>query len=219
MAIVRHGCCVMRWGLSMSGFKQSNRVFLSFLGACAALLACPSIASAACGVAEGSAIGPSINAASANARQVASQKVFSSLNRAPDSLDFSEPACLYLDDGTNNVRCTVTASFCTTPAVYEPEVPIYEPPIPVYQPRPVFTPRPTPSKPRGAYCSNFSTQVTASSLKRAQRSIIKAMNKALYQSCGTSINDPRVSGGSPSCYYLDDGTNAAHCQLTVTFCR
>ncbi len=226
MAFVRHGCCVMRWGLSMSAFKKSNRVFLSVLSAGAALLAYVSIASAACGAAEGSAVGPSINAAGANARQVAAQKVFSSLNGVPDSLDYSEPACLYLDDGTNNVRCTVTASFCTTPAVYQPEVPVYEPPVPVYQPlrpvykpRPVFSPRPVAPQSRGSYCSNFSTQVTASSLKRAQRSVIKAMNKALYNSCGASLNDPRVSGGSPACYYLDDGTNAAHCQITVTFCR
>ncbi len=184
--------------------------------ATAALIVVSSQAQAACAVSLGSGVANSQNRAIARAKQDALGKTGQNSGSAPiTNMDFSEPACLYLDDGTNRIKCDIQLSFCTQPPLPpRPQVDnpnAYKPNIPHG-----FT---KPKIPRGRQCSNFSTQAQAGSLGRAKTAVVRAMTRALRDRMGIALTDPRVSGAEPVCYYLDNGTNAAVCKMTARVCN
>lgn len=198
--------------MNSSAFGRFTRFGLATAG----LLALASQAHAACAVSLGSGVANSQNRAIARAKQDALGKTGQSSGSAPiTNMNFGEPACLYLDDGTNRIKCDIQLSFCTQPPLPpSPEVERpkgYKPLIPNGNRKPKF--------PGGVQCSNFSTQAQSTSLNRAKTAVVRAMTRALRDRLGVSLTDPRVSGAEPACYYLDDGSNAALCKMTVRVCN
>ncbi len=183
--------------------KKSALIAASF----AAALTVSTAAQAACAVSLGSAIAGSQNRAIAFARQDAFAKVAQAAQGQPiTNMDYSEPACMYLDDGSNKVKCDVQLSFCTQPTAMQPVNP-QNPPIGKKHGRQNF-----------GQCLTLSTSAQSRSLERAKAAVIKAMSRALLGRAGVTLNDPRVTGADPACFYLDDGTNAAVCKMTTKFC-
>lgn len=195
--------------------SRAFKRFALFGLATATLIVASPQAEAACAVSLGSGVANSQNRAIARAKQDALGKTGQNSGSAPISnMDFGEPACLYLDDGTNRIKCDIQLSFCTQPPLPpRPQVDnpnAYKPNIPNAHKRPKI--------PGGGQCSNFSTQAQASSLNRAKTAVVRAMSRALRDRMGIALTDPRVSGAEPVCYYLDNGTNAAVCKMTARVC-
>lgn len=171
-----------------------------------ALLALPvlhgSPAMAACAVQEATATGNNLQQATRRAIRAGQN---AARQYGASNAEISEPMCLYLDDGSNRVRCTVTASFCTTP--------------PVAAPAPLPVPGPAPVPRGGGNCGDFRATATAGSLQQAQSSVTQTLAQAVRSQTGLSLSDGRVTAMQPACYYLDNGSNQAHCEQTARVCR
>lgn len=96
-----------------------NRVIASCLAfGTLVFLASPSHVLADCGISEQTAVGPNEQEAS----PIATQKIKADILRGNGvedlrNITYSMSGCLYLDDGTNRVQCTVRGDFCVTPKV------------------------------------------------------------------------------------------------------
>lgn len=160
-------------------------------------------AHSACAIAVGEGVANSQSRAVVRAKWQAQQQMRQSNGgERVSNMSFSEPVCQFLDDGTNRQKCRVELSFCTQPKLPQPQFP-----------------KPPSGGGTGGQCVNMSSQSDASNLKTARSLVQRAMDRALRQRYGASLSDPRVSGGEPACYYKDDGTNAARCEIRIRFCR
>lgn len=175
--------------------------------AMAAVVCWSGSAHAACAVAVGEGIANSQNRAVTRAkRQAQTQMRQTTGGERVTNMDFGQPACLYLDDGTNRLKCSVQLSFCTQPR------------LPQQPAQPQLPKPPSGGGGGGGQCTNLSSQSDASDLQTAKSLVQRAIDRALRQRYGASLGDPRVSGGEPACYYKDDGTNAATCKMAIRFC-
>ena len=162
----------------------------------------------ACAVAVGEGVANSQNRAVVRAKRQAQQQMRQTTGgERVTNMNFSDPACRYLDDGTNRLNCRVELSFCTQPR------------LPQQPAQPQLPKPPSGGGGGGGQCVNLSSQSDASNLQAAKSLVERAMDRALRQRYGASLSDPRVSGGEPACYYKDDGTNAATCKLAIRFCQ
>jgi hypothetical protein len=185
--------------------RFQTRSTLAGLTVIAAVAGWSAPAFSACAVAVGEGVSSSQGRAVSRAkRQAQTQMRQSTGGERVTNMSFSEPACLYLDDGTNRQKCRVELSFCTQPRL--PQQPPGQPQLP------------RPPTGGGGQCTNLSSQSDASDLQTAKSLVQRAIDRALRQRYGASLGDPRVNGGEPACYYKDDGTNAAHCELRIRFC-
>ena len=159
----------------------------------------------ACAVAVGEGISSSQGRAVSRAKRQAQMQMRQTTGgERVTNMDFGQPACLYLDDGTNRQKCRIELSFCTQPRL--PQQPPAQPQLP------------RPPSGGGGLCTNLSSQSDASDLQAAKSLVQRAIDRTLRQRYGASLGDPRVSGSEPACYYKDDGTNAAHCELRIRYC-
>lgn len=175
-------------------------------------------ASAACGAVSESATAGSVSSAAWKAKNKAKSKIVRSAGASALSrTSYSEPACYYLDDGSNRVRCTVTASFCT------------DPPLPGGGGNPTggstntLEGQPTmptmPTMPGGFNgCTTLRATATGNGVNQATKLVRNALSSSLKQQTGKSLSSHGVSASEPACYYLDNGTNQVRCQMTATAC-
>lgn len=195
-------------------------------------------AQAACALAEGTGTGYSVGHASALAQADAMRKAVGA--QGAQQVEFSQPACFYLDDQTaraDMVRCTMTVSWCTAPALPRTAVGVpvqqFGPPGTIGIPEPEYR-RPGLPNPRlgipepglraptlpqyggGRSCSNLESRATAPSLARARTTAYRSMIKALGAR-GTQAGAPGVVVHEPACLYAD-GRNVT-CTMSATYCR
>lgn len=175
---------------------------------CTAILA--KNAHAACAAAEGSGTGYN----TAHASQLAQ---FDAMRKMPGAAigqaQYSQPACYYLDNqnaAADLVRCTVTASWCTTP------------PVPQQPRTAVGVPQPTlPPNSGGRACSQLQASATAPSLSQARTSVYRSIRRAL-SSRGTPAGAPGVIVHEPACLYQDNRNarvDLVTCKMTAVACR
>lgn len=185
--------------------KSIRKLGLTIIGAVllSAGLAAP--AYSACAIAVGEGIANSQNRAVVRAKRQAQLKMRQgTAGERVSNMSYGDPVCLYLDDGTNRLSCRIELSFCTQPKLPQ-------------QTNDPQLPKP-PSGGGGGQCVNLSSQSDASDLKTAKSLVQRAVDRALRQRFGASLSDPRVSGAEPACYYKDDGTNAARCEIRIRYC-
>jgi len=168
------------------------------------LLGSTAPAGAACFAVQESATAGTAQSAGARAARKALTKIARSQGAAvAASASLGEPACLYLDDGSNRVRCTVTASACTAP------------PAPV-----IVNPPSTPSQPSlpRAGCTSLRAKATGNGLAQAQGLVRSTLDQALRQRLGTTLAGAAQTEG-PQCVHLDNGTNQVTCEMSARVCR
>ncbi|WP_370319601.1 hypothetical protein [Oricola sp.] len=167
-------------------------------------------AHAACAAAQGSGTGYN----TAHASQLAQ---FDAMRKMPGAAvrqaQYSQPACYYLDNqnaAVDLVRCTVTASWCTTP-------PLPQPPGTT-----VGLPQPTPPPNSGGRaCSQLQASATAPSLSQARTTVYRSMRRAL-SSRGTPAGAPGVIVREPACLYQENRNarvDLVTCKMTAVACR
>lgn len=171
---------------------------------------------AACAAAEGTATGYTIGHASQLAQFDAMRKA---RGAAGARVEYSQPACYYLDNQNSRedlVRCTITASWCTTPPL-----PRTQPPTTIGIPEREMRSPFLPPQGGGRYCGKLETSATATSLSRARTTVYRSIRQAL-RARGTAAGAPGVVVHEPACLYRDDRTARADlvtCQMTATYCR
>ena len=164
---------------------------------------------AACAVLEETAIGPNLQVASFMARQKARQSIRRSAGQqAAMSADYNSVACVPAAMSGTSARCTVQASFCTTPVILAPPQAPVQPVQPVLPSTPVI----------GGTCYSYRSKATGNSSEQAQQLAAGALANSLAQ-VGAQLGGPGVSTEPPACYYLDNGTNQVHCEMTARLCR
>ncbi len=177
---------------------------------------------AACAIAEGQGLGQSQSEAQFRGRQDATAKAYRSGAAGATQIEYSDPACFYLDDGTNAINCQVQASWCTTP-VAAPQPPVRIQPV---DPRPrrkiipVFRHKPhEPHYRRG--CRKFTAEASDYSMRGAQALVYRTLNNALRNRTGRSINSGGVRAEAPGCYYLGGHyarANIVQCRMSAEVC-
>ena len=177
---------------------------------------------AACAIAEGQGLGQSQSEAQFRARQDATAKAYQSGAAGATQIDYSDPACYFLDDGTNAINCQVQVSWCTTPAV-APQPPVHIQPV---DPRPrrkiipIFRIKPhAPHYHRG--CRKFTAEASDYSMRGAQALVYRTLDNALRSRTGRSINSGGVRAEAPGCYYLGGHyarANIVQCRMTAEVC-
>lgn len=192
---------------------------LVFAVMAAAVLFTSQNAFAACAVVEESAIGPNAQAATFLARQKARQTIRRSAgNQAAMSADYNNAACVLASATGTRSRCTVQASFCTTPPIAQPptvQPPVARPPqTPLLPVTPVLPRRPV----QGGTCYTYRAKAIGNSSDQAQHLAANALANSLAQ-VGAQIGGPGVTTQPPACYYLDNGTNQVNCEMTARLCR
>lgn len=168
-------------------------------------------ADAACAAAEGSGTGFNTARASQIARIEAMRQAPAS---ARGSVETSQPACYYLDNpnaAMDLVRCTVTASWCSTPPL--PRMPgdggVGRTPV---------APPAFPPGNGGRYCGRLVAKATAGSLSRARTSVYHSIRQAL-QARGSAAGAPGVTVQEPACLYANERASQVTCTMTATYCR
>lgn len=175
---------------------------------CTAILA--KNAHAACAAAEGSGTGYN----TAHASQLAQ---FDAMRKMPGAAigqaQYSQPACYYLDNrnaAADLVRCSVTASWCTTP------------PVPQQPGTRIGIPQPTlPPNSGGRACSQLQASATAPSLSQARTTVYRSIRRAL-SSRGTPAGAPGVVVHEPACLYQENRNarvDLVTCKMTAVACR
>ena len=172
-------------------------------------------AHAACAAAEGTGTGYN----TAHAGQMAQ---FNAMRQIPGAsrgqAQFSQPACYYLDNRNAQVdlvRCTVTASWCTTPAVPR------QPPTTRIGIPERGGPGLLPPNSGGRACSQLQASATAGSLSQARTTVYRSIRRALATR-GTPAGAPGVTVREPACLYQDDRTSRVDlvtCKMTAVACR
>lgn len=176
---------------------------------------------AACAIAEGQGLGQSQGEAGFRARQDATAKAYQG-GAAGAQIQFTEPACFYLDDGTNVISCQVQASWCTTP-VAAPRPPIRIQPVDPHPPRkinPIFRIKPHYPKHRKS-CRKFTAEAADYSLRGAQSLVYRTLDNALRARTGRSLRSRGVRAVEPGCYYLEGHyarANIVQCRMTAKVC-
>lgn len=165
-------------------------------------------AHAACAAAEGSGTGYNTAHASRLAQYDAMRKMPAAAVR---QAQYSQPACYYLDNrnaAVDLVRCTVTASWCTTP------------PLP-QQPRTTVAQPKLPPNSAGRTCSQLQASATAPSLSQARTTVYRSIRRAL-SSRGTPAGAPGVVVHEPACLYQENRNgriDLVTCKMTAVACR
>ncbi|MEX0345478.1 MAG: hypothetical protein AB3N20_11185 [Rhizobiaceae bacterium] len=176
---------------------------------------------AACAAVEGRGIGPSQDHAGFLARQDATARAYQG-GAAGAQIQYSQPACFFLDDGTNNVSCQVQASWCTTP-VAAPRPPVRIQPVEPHPPRridPIF--RIQPHFPRFRKgCRKFTAEASDHTVDGAQALVYHTLDNALRRRTGRSLQSRGVRAYQPGCYRL--GGHYARsviiqCRMTAKVC-
>lgn len=181
----------------------------------------PTVAMAACALAEGQGFGQSQAEAGFRARQDATARAYQG-GAAGAQIQFSEPACFYLDDGTNTISCQVQASWCTTP-VAAPQPPIRIQPVDPRPPRkitPIFRLKPHYRHHRHG-CRTFTAEAADYSLRGAQALVYRTLDNALRARTGRSIHSHDVRAEQPGCHYMEGHYahhNIVQCRMTAKVC-
>ena len=182
---------------------------LVFAGLAAAVLFAGQNARAACAVVEETAIGPNAQVATFMARQQARQAIRRSAgHQAARSADYNNAACVLASATGTRARCTVQASFCTTPPIAQPPQTPVQPVSPVLPQPPVY----------GATCYTYRAKAIGNGSDQAQHLAANALAGSLAQ-VGAQLGGPGVTAQDPACYYLDNGTNQVQCEMTARLCR
>jgi hypothetical protein len=167
---------------------------------------------AACGALVEKATGNSIASAAARAKTKAMSKVAKTAGAAAlAKTTFSEPACVYLDDGSNRVRCEVTASFCVDPP--PPGGNSSGKKTPILPGLPQF-----PGTGKVKSCTSLKANATGNGLSQATSLVRSTLDSAIRQQTGKTLNSPGVSYTEPACYHLDNGTDHVRCEMNATAC-
>lgn len=179
-------------------------------------------ARAACAVAEGQGWGLSQDEAAYVARLDAANQANAG-GAAGAQLQYGEPACFYLDDGTNTISCQVQASWCTTP-VAAPVPPVRIQPVDPRPPRkwkPIF--RHKPRLPHyGHGCRIITAEASDYSTRGAQALVTHTLDNALRQRTGRTLHSHGVRTHAPDCYRLGGHyarANIIQCRMTAKVCR
>ncbi len=166
---------------------------------------------AACAIAEGQGFGQSQGEAGFRARQDATFKAYQGGAAADAPIQFSQPACFFLDDGTNTVSCQVQASWCTTPVVA---------PQPPRKIKPIF--RIKPHLPRyHKSCRKFTAEAADYTIANAQALVYHTLDSALRNRTGRSLQSRGVRAHQPHCYRLGGQYARAgiiQCRMTAQVC-
>ncbi len=167
---------------------------------------------AACGAVVEKATGNSIASAAARAKSKAMSKVAKTAGPAAlAKITFSDPACVYLDDGSNRVRCEVTASFCVDPPPPGGGSSGKKTPV-----LPGLPQLPGPGKSES--CTSLKANATGNGPTQAASLVRDTLESAIRQQTGKTLDSPGVSYTEPACYHLDNGTNQVRCQMSATAC-
>lgn len=192
-----------------------NRKFAAVFAASVLIALVPAKVYAACAAAEGSGTGYN----TAHASQLAQ---FDAMRKMPGAsigqAQYSQPACYYLDNqnaAADLVRCTVTASWCTTPPVPR------QPTSTIGIPEPRYRQPTLPPNSGGRACSQLQASATAPSLSQARTTVYRSIRRAL-SSRGTPAGAPGVVVHEPACLYQDNQNarvDLVTCKMTAVACR
>ena len=143
------------------------------------------------------------------ARQQARQAIRRSAgHQAARSADYNNAACVLASATGTRARCTVQASFCTTPPIAQPPQTPVQPVSPVLPQPPVY----------GATCYTYRAKAIGNGSDQAQHLAANALAGSLAQ-VGAQLGGPGVTAQDPACFYLDNGTNQVQCEMTARLCR
>ena len=202
-----------KFGKVFAAVAAASLVSLLSLGSTPAL--------AACAIAEGQGFGQSQGEAGFRARQDAAARAYQG-GGAGAQIQYSQPACFFLDDGTNTVSCQVQASWCTTP-VAAPRPPVRIQPVDPHPPRkirPIFRLKPHLPRYRKS-CRKITAEAADYTIGDAQALVYHTLDHALRNRTGRSLQSRGVRAHQPHCYRLGGQyarSVVIQCRMTAQVC-